>query len=317
MIKENITLSQLKYVIALDDYRNFSRAAEQCHITQPTLSLQLKKLENTVDLIIFDRSKKPVVPTSSGLLVIDSARRILKEVDLLAEEITLMNEDLHGEISIGIIPTLAPYLIPFFIRNFSRQFPKIDIQVKELFTESIVEGLKKDKIDVGLLVGPLEEQGVNCNPLFYEEILVYIHPNHPFSSQEEIYLDQLQSEQLWILGQGHCFRDQVLNLCPESKVERKKNIKYDCGSLETLKKLVDLEGGFTLLPELSIGSLIPGEKTRVKPIYGPKPLRQVCMATARSVSRRKVMGILDEFIKASVPAELLDPGRGKLIKWQS
>lgn len=317
MNKDSVTLVQLKYATALDNIRNFSRAAEFCHITQPTLSIQLKKLEESLDLVIFDRSKSPLIPTASGEIFLTRARRVLREMDNLIEEVDLIKEDIKGEITIGVIPTLAPYLVPAFIGEFAQQFPGLKIRVQELLTQSIIEELKRDRIDAGLLVGPVLNSEVHLQPLFYEEIMVYLNTRHPLMSESEIDVHQLQSADLWILGEGHCFRDQILNLCTLRNKDNSRSISYESGSLETLKRLVDIEGGFTLVPELSVHAMSPSSRKRIKRIEGVKPLREVSLATARSFNKRRIIDILGAFISESVPKSMLNPERGKVVEWQS
>jgi len=238
-------------------------------------------------------------------------------MDQLTEEVNFLKNDVGGEISIGVIPTLAPYLVPAFIGEFSQQYPGLKIRVEEMLTHNLIEELKKDRLDVALMIGPMASEDINLKPLFYEEIQVYFNQHHQLLNLGELEAWQLQSKDLWVLGEGHCFRDQILNLCTLRSEDNSRNIRYESGSLDTLKRLVDVEGGFTLVPELSVSSFPKEEKKRVRKIKGEKPLREVCLATARTFSKRKVIELLGDFIKDSVPKSMLDKNRGKVVEWQS
>jgi LysR family transcriptional regulator, hydrogen peroxide-inducible genes activator len=316
MIRD-LSLNQLRYAIALDDHRNFTRAAEYCHITQPTLSIQLKKLETSLGVELFDRSKNPVVPTAAGRRFLERSRRVVREMDQIVEEIDWMKSEMSGEITIGVIPTLAPYLVPAFIGEFSQQYPGVYIRVEELMTTDMVEKLSSDKIDAGILVGPLNQKGIHLQPLFYEEIRLYCNLNHPFLGKDEIEASDLKSGDLWILGEGHCFREQILNLCSIPEHADPRNINYESSSLETLKRLVDVEGGFTLMPELAVNTLAPDFQKMTRPIVNPRPLREVSLATARTFTKRKLLEELARFIAESVPRSMLEAERGTVVEWQS
>lgn len=317
MSRESISIIQLEYAVALDTHRNFSKAAEFCHVTQPTLSIQFKKLENSLGVVLFDRSRNPIIPTEFGVVFLQRARRILRELNQLSEEVNFMKEDISGEISIGVIPTIAPYLVPAFIGEFAQQYPEVKIRVEEMLTYNIVKELEKDKLDVGLIIGPMNSDAIEMNPLFYEEIQVYLNSSHPLLENSELDIWQLQSKELWVLGKGHCFRDQILNLCTLRNEENSRNIRYESGSLDTLKRLVDVEGGFTLVPELAVNTLSAEEKNRIRRIKGVKPLREVCLATARTFCKSKMIDLLAAFISESVPKSMLQKDRGRVVEWQS
>jgi len=208
-----ISLIQLEYIIAVDTYRHFVTASEKCFVTQPTLSMQIKKLEEELGVIIFDRSKQPIIPTEIGKKIIEQARIVVAESNNITEIINTHNNSISGELTIGIIPSLAPYLLPLFIGDFNRKYPDVKVKILELLTEEIIIELKKDTIDVGILVTPLSEKGIIEQPLFYEEMLLYINKNHAFSKKENINPIELASSDLCLLNKGHCFRSQVINLC--------------------------------------------------------------------------------------------------------
>jgi LysR family transcriptional regulator, hydrogen peroxide-inducible genes activator len=208
-----ITLTQLEYIVAVDTYRHFGRAAESCFVTQPTLSMQIKKLEEDLGVIIFDRSKHPLIPTDVGQRLIDQAKTVLSESEELKNIIKDHKNEVSGLLRIGIIPTLAPYLLPLFIGRYKRTWPNIIIKVEELTTANIIELLHKDLLDVGILVTPLKESKIIEKPLFYEEMLIYANENHILHQQDEITVRDIATPDIWLLSDGHCFRDQVVNLC--------------------------------------------------------------------------------------------------------
>lgn len=309
-----ISLIQLEYIVAVDTYRHYVTAAEKCFVTQPTLSMQIKKMEEDLGVTIFDRSKQPIVPTELGEKIIEQARITLSESKKINEVIAEFNNDLEGTISIGIIPSLAPYLLPLFIGNFTRKFPKIRVKITELLTEEIIKELKKDSLDVGLLVTPIHEKGIFERVLFYEEMKLYVNKNHDFAQNTAVEVGEINSPDLWLLNQGHCFRSQVINLC-SYKIAHKEDMPFDyaSGSLETIKKLVEIEGGFTILPELAIENKALAVS---KSFHSTTPLREVSLVYSRNYTKKRLLQLLEEEIKSSVPPVLLNKKRGQLVEWK-
>jgi LysR family hydrogen peroxide-inducible transcriptional activator len=311
------TITQLEYIIAVDTYRHFGEAAQQCYVTQPTLSMQIKKAEEELGVMIFDRSKQPVIPTDVGAALISQARIILRETNKLKEIVDSFQNEVSGGLRIGIIPTLAPYLLPIFVGKFIRKYPNIKLQVKELYTEEILSALKNDTLDVGILVTPLQEQSIRYIPLFYEEIKIYIHPEHHFHQDYKNFVpsEALEGTDLWMLNEGHCFRNQMINLCQFRQDQPLKALlpfEYESGSIEALKRLVDKEGGFTLLPELAL----PEEDESIKSIGPSTPLREVSLAYVRNFAKIRLLELLKEEIIASLPKEMLNDQRGQVVEWQ-
>ena len=312
-----ISLVQLEYIIAVDTYRHFVTASEKCFVTQPTLSMQVKKLESDLGVIIFDRTKHPIIPTEIGEKIIEQARITISESKKISEIISDFSNSISGEITLGIIPSIAPYLLPLFIGKFTKRYPEVKIKVIELLSEEIIEQLKKDTIDVGILVTPLHENGIIEAPLYYEEMLLYINRDHPFATKEKIKPEEVASPDLWLLNNGHCFRSQVINLCNyKASPAHDYHFEYASGSLETIKKLVEIEGGFTLLPELAITDNLDNTKAITKRFDTPTPLREVSFAYSRNYSKRKLVGLLSDEIKNAVPEELLKRERGNIAEWR-
>lgn len=310
-----ISLIQLEYITALDTYRHFARAAEKCFVTQPTLSMQIKKLEDDLGFIIFDRSKQPVVPTEQGKYIIDQARVVLQEaakIDTIASEV---KEEIAGELRIGLIPTISPFLLPLFAGNFKKVYPNIDLKVEEAITGNIESMLEKDMLDLGIVVTPLNNKNIIEKTLYYEEMMIYHHPDHPFSGKSIINVDKIEQGDLWLLGDGHCFRNQVVNFCELSKLEHTKlPYKFEGGSITTLMKIIDLEGGYTLIPELAV--IESKNKEQVKSFARIKPLREVSLVYTRKYVKTRMIEMISEFIRHSVPQHMLDKERGSVVEWR-
>ena len=312
-----VTLTQLEYIVAVDTYRHFGKAAENCFITQPTLSMQIKKLEEDLEIIIFDRSKQPLIPTDVGARIIEQARVALKQ----SEEITNIVKDHKNQVSgmlrIGIIPTLAPYLLPIFIGNYKKKYPNIFIKVVEATTENIVELLNKDLIDVGILVTPLHEEKIIEKPIFYEEMLIYANKNHNIHKQKEITVIDIATPEIWLLSDGHCFRDQVINLCSYvGTTDSPLPFHFEAGSLETLMNIVDREGGITLIPELSKATMSEKKANNVKSFTNLTPLREVSLVYSRHFAKHKLINLLWREIKDSIPFDLQNDDRGTIVEWK-
>ena len=312
-----ISLIQLEYIVAVDTYRHFATAAEKCFVTQPTLSMQIKKLEEDLGVLIFDRSRKPVVTTNIGAQIIDQSRIILRESKKVNEIVKQFKGSVSGELRIGIIPSLAPYLLPLFIGNLSHKYPELDIQIQELITEEVISALKKDILDVGIIVTPYNDDAIIEEPLFYEGIKIYTNPEHSLIKNIEIDVNEIESSDIWLLGQGHCFRHQVINLCSyQAEGLKRLPFKYESESIETIKKIVDKEGGLTLLPELSLDELPESRKPQVKLFKGLNPLREVSLVYVHNYVKKNLLEVLGSEIKAVVPAEMLGKDRGTIVDWR-
>ena len=284
--EKTMTIQQLEYIIAVDKHRHFGHAAESCFVTQPTLSAQVNKLEKELGVILFDRSKMPVIPTEIGATIIEQAKKVTSHSKGIFELVSQLKGDVSGVIKIGIIPTLAPYLLHRFIRVFLEKYPNVQLQVEDLITEEILKRLKNDEIDLGIIVTPLEEAGFLEKPMFYEKFYAYLSKDHPLLSKERLDIKDLEDADMWVLQQGHCFRDQVLNLCNKTKFQR-MNFHYESGSLEGLKNMVNKYQGITLLPELATFDLTDEEKLRLRKFDKEEPTREVSIILTRSFLKKK------------------------------
>ncbi len=300
-----MTLIQLEYIIAIDTYRHFATAAQKCFVTQPTLSMQIQKLEEELDIKIFDRSKQPVVPTELGEQIIKQARVVIQETQFIREIITNQKEEIAGELRLGIIPTLAPYLLPLFLNHFLAKYPHINVNIVEVTTELLVEKLKKQLIDVGILATPLHEEGIFETNLFYEEFVVYASPASSLLKENIIELNSIQNDLLLILQEGHCMRSQVINLCGlNAGKEKSSRLAYETGSIETLKRMVEINNGVTIIPELATCNLPEINKSMVRHFGEPVPVREISLVTHRYFMKKRLIDVLQKEILGVIPQEM-------------
>ena len=309
-----MTITQLEYIIALDTYRNFATAAAHCFVTQPTLSMQVKKLEEELEVILFDRNKKPVVPTDIGQQVVEQAHISLQSFRRIDELVRRNSNDLSGTLRIGIIPTLSPYLLPRILPSLAANYPGLNLEIEELLSDQIIEKLHKDLLDVGVWVANKRENHLVNISLFYERFLVYLPEGHPYQ-EETVALDTLDLKQLWLLKEGHCFRDQVVSLCGGLRTTD-HHASFLSGSLETLKKIVDRHYGFTLLPELAVLDLPENQQANVRPFKSIQPLREVSLTYHQRFSKDRLIQVFKTEIQTNIPPKLLDEARGSIIPWK-
>lgn len=301
-----MTITQLEYIIALDTYRHFSTAAQRCFVTQPTLSMQVQKLEDELGTKLFDRSKQPVIPTETGEEVLQQARMIVHEVKMMHQLIKDKQGVLQGELRIGIIPTLAPYLLPMFLQPFLINYPDIKIRVKEMTTDIIVEKLKAGKIDAGLLVTPLQENTIKEYPLFYEELVAYVSKSNAAFKKTYVLADDIDLKELWLLEEGHCFRSQIVNLCELKKQSKEQShFEYEAGSVETLRKMVEKNNGVTILPEMATLDFTLKQLNMVRHFKAPVPVREVSLVTHRDYVKKKLVDVLKAEIISAIPPKIM------------
>ena len=310
-----MTITQLEYIVAVDTHRHFADAARQCFITQPTLSMQIQKLEEHLGSKIFDRSKQPVIPTEIGEEIIQQARIILSEVKKIDQLISDKKGVLQGELKIGIIPTLAPYLLPLFLQPFLKKYPGVTIKVKEMTTDIVVEKLKAGRIDAGLLVTPLQESSIKEYPLFYEELVAYVSKKNAAYKKTYVLADDIDLKELWLLEEGHCFRSQIINLCELKKqTKEQSNFEYEAGSVETLRKMVELNNGVTILPELATLDFSARQLNMIRHFKSPAPVREVSLVTHRDFLKKKLIDALKQEIIAILPPKLILNKNKNLVK---
>ncbi|GAB2987761.1 hydrogen peroxide-inducible genes activator [Mucilaginibacter puniceus] len=300
-----MTIVQLEYIVAVDTYRSFVAAAEKCFVTQPTLSMQIQKLEDTLGVKLFDRSKQPVTPTEIGIDIIAQARILLAESEKIKEIITDRQKELSGELKVGIIPTISPYILPKIINGFVNKYPQVKLIVWEQTTENIIQQLKLGTIDCGILSTPLHESALLEIPVFYENFVAYTSKSSKLYKKKSIYPDDIDMEEIWVLNEGHCMREQVLNICQRRKATQGfKHFEYNTGSVETLKRMVDQNNGATILPELALSDLSDKQMDRVRYFKTPEPAREVSIVIQKNYLKRRMIDALKTEILEFVPKRM-------------
>ncbi len=300
-----MTLTQLAYVAAVHKYRHFGKAAKACYVTQPTLSMQLQKLEEELGGTIFDRSKSPIVPTQFGQAIIAQCKVVLQEQRKLSDIAKGRVSGLSGEFRLAVIPTLSTYVVPLFAQTFVKNYSHIHLVIEERKTEDIISLLEEDEIDVGILVTPLHRESLIEKPLFYEPFYLFVSPGHPLLKRRRVREEDLNIDEIWLLNKGNCFRDQVLRICSEKKPDKERDaIEFEGGTFETLKHMVLKSGGYTVLPHLAIGSLTKRERNLVREFSPPVPTREVSLVYRRSQLKKEMLEALERVLSDQVPQEL-------------
>ncbi len=310
-----MNLQQLEYLIAVDSHRHFVKAAEDCYVSQPTLSMMIQKLEEELGVKIFDRSKQPVVPTEAGKEIIQQAKLILKEVNALREISHSLKGELKGELRIGIIPTVAPFLLPIFLKQFLKKYPEIKVKIWEYTTEYIIEKLEKNILDVGILATPLNNSSILEQPLYKEEFFVYASKNETVLNKKYLLAEDINLNHLWLLEEGHCLRSQIVNLCELKKKEvTNSNLEYEAGSIDSLIKMVDQYEGITILPELAVQHLSVKQKNNIREFKAPVPVREISLVTYRHFVKTRMLETLKQEIMGNVGEHLSQKKKQKLIE---
>jgi LysR family transcriptional regulator, hydrogen peroxide-inducible genes activator len=305
-----MNLQQLEYIIALDIHRNHAKAAAACNVAQPTLSMMVKKLEDELGVRVFDKGQ-PLKPTKSGEIIISRARSILQELRNLKEFIKEEKESIEGEFRLGVIPTLAPYLLPKFLNQFLEKHPGTSFTVMEMQTNEIIRMLKTNRLDIAILVTPLDDKEVREVPIFYEPILLYTHEGLKYYNQERVNLKTLSFDSLLMLEEGHCFRGQVENLCASKDKKIHSQLNYQSGSFETLKAMVDNSYGYTLIPELAVNA----KSKNVKRFVSPEPVREVSLAVHNGFVKEMLLVKLREAILKAIPAHFQKNEKYIRVRW--
>ncbi len=308
-----MTLTQLEYIIAVDTYRSFVQAAEKSFVTQPTLSMQIQKLEDEFGLKLFDRSKQPIVATELGREIIQQARLVMAESRKILDLAKDQTGKVVGVLNLGVIPTLAPYFLPVFLDKFLSQYPDVELHVQELPTDEIVSRLKKGTIDCGLMATPFHDHSLTEMPMFYEPFVAYISRKSPLFSKKEIDAGELDISETWILNEGHCLRNQVINLCKEHQASVRLHFNYESGSLETLKRLVEMDKGITILPILATQGFSENQQDLVRYFKTPAPVREISLVIHRQFLKKKIVDAVAKTILESVPEELKENKDKKVV----
>jgi len=309
-----MTITQLQYIVAVDTYKSFAKAAGYCYVSQPALSMQIKKIEEELDVLIFDRSRKPVLTTDIGARIVEHARVIMKEIQRMPEIVKEQKDEISGTLRIGIIPTLSPYLLPLFVTDFMEKYADITLVFEELLSDQVVQKLNNDQLDVGILATPLHKKSIIEMPLFYEGFIFYGSPDSALLKQNQIALSDLNINEMWLLKHGHCFRSQSINICSEQRPVIGRRIRFESGSLETLKKMVEGRFGYTILPELSTLDMSDKQKKNVRAFETPIPTREISMVMHRSFVKQRLIEILRDEILDHIPESMKNEKRGRVVE---
>jgi LysR family hydrogen peroxide-inducible transcriptional activator len=291
-----MTITQLKYVLSVAEYQNFTVAAEHSYVTQPTLSMQIQKLEEELNIKIFNRSKKPIELTQVGIKIVEQAKVIVGESNRILDIVHQQKGFIGGEFKLGIIPTVMPTLLPMFLQNFTKKYPKVKLIIEELTTEEIIRKLSDGHIDAALAATPLENDSIKERPLYYEPFVGLIPENHRLFKNKTITAEELEMGDILLLEDGHCFKDSVLNLCTAHKIDNKKGFQLESGSFDTLIKLSKEGLGMTLLPYLHTLDLNNTDKSHLREFTNPPPAREVSLIYHKSQLKMQLIEALKKTI---------------------
>ncbi|AVI49681.1 DNA-binding transcriptional regulator OxyR [Pukyongia salina] len=295
-----MTITQLKYVLAVAEHKNFTKAAEKTFVTQPTLSMQIQKLEEELDILIFDRSKKPIELTTVGHKIVTQARNIVNEADRMQDVVDQEKGFIGGEFKLGIIPTVMPTLLPMFLKNFTNKYPKVHLKIEELTTDEIIAKITDGHLDAAIAATPLHHEKIKERVLYFEPFVGYIPPSHRLSQKKKIERADLDIEDILLLEDGHCFRDGVINLCKSSKLNGGDRFQLESGSFETLIKLSNEGLGMTLLPYLSAMDVTGSQKDNLRYFTEPPPAREVSMIYSKSELKMQIIDAMYDLIVSVV-----------------
>ena len=308
-----MTLQQLEYILAVARYGHFGRAAEACNVTQPTLSAMIGKLEEEIGAKLFDRNRQPICPTQVGERVIAQAREVLNQADSIKDIVHEEKQSLGGIFRVGILPTIAPYLLPRFFPQMMKKYPTLDIRVREMKTYQIKEALLQGDIDAGILATIEGLEDYEQTTLFYEKYIGYVSREDALFKKEVIRTaDVAASRELWLLDEGHCFRDQMVRFC-QMKSSQTSQLAYNLGSMETFMRMVESGMGITFIPELAEMQLSEPQKELVRPFAIPIPTRQLILITNKNFIRQTLLDTVVKEIQASVPKAMLKLGAGQVL----
>lgn len=300
-----MTITQLKYVLAVAEHKNFTLAAEKCFVTQPTLSMQIQKIEEELSIQIFDRTKKPIQLTDIGQKIVNQAKNIVNEADRIQDIVEQQKGFIGGEFRLGIIPTIMPTLLPMFLNNFIKKYPKVKLIIEELNTDEIITKLKNGNLDAAIAATPLEDEKIKEIVLYFEPFVAYIPENNAIFQKSEIEITDLNLNEILLLQDGHCFRDGILNLCKNQNEGDQKSFQIESGSFETLIKLADEGLGFTLLPYLHTLDLKEKDKLKLRHFKEPKPAREVSLIYPKSELKIQIIDALRSTIAGVVKGAIV------------
>ncbi|MBQ5807540.1 MAG: hydrogen peroxide-inducible genes activator [Tidjanibacter sp.] len=304
-----MTIIQLEYLLAIANCGSFSKASELCFVTQPSLSMQIKNLEEELGVVLLDRSKKPVVPTQVGAIVVEKAREALLAYNNIKECVAELKGSVAGRIRLGVIPTIAPYLLPRFVHQFGEKYPRVELEIREMITADIVRAMDNDEIDAAIVAGGTCPERINELELFDDRFYAYVSPENHLSARTNLRIEDISPRELILLSEGHCLRDQVVELCGADHSEG-LSYSFQSGSLETIMRLVDNTSMLTIVPEMTLPYIPTENKSRIKTLARGAASRKIVIAVRRTYAKETIINALRESIIESMTTRKALPGRG-------
>jgi len=319
-IPQSMTITQLEYVVAVSTYKSFVAAAEKCFVTQPTLSMQIQKLEDELGVKIFDRNKHPIAVSDMGAIIVEQARIAIAECERIHEVINVQQTILSGTFRFAAIPTVAPNILPGLLANYPADFPNVKLIITEMETNQILTSLRNNEIDAALVSTPLEEKDIKEYPLFYEPFVGYFADKEPALKKRMIKSADIPLERIWLLNEGHCMRNQIINLCSDQiqKLQSERPYRYESSNVETLRKMVEKNGGMTVLPELATLEFTEDQIERIRYFEDPEPVREISLVTNSHFVRMSVLqSLMDEILKLVPEKMRVQKKNRKVLRIQS
>ncbi|MCT4601909.1 MAG: hydrogen peroxide-inducible genes activator [Marinifilum sp.] len=309
-----MTLKQLEYALALQKHGSYGRVAKHMGVSQPAVSLQIQALEEELGIKLFDRSKKQVEPTTNGILFLEKAQVLLTESKHLEDFAVNLSEDVQGELCLGIIPTLSPYLLPLFADELKQRYSKIKLTIKELITEEILQGVKDGSLHGGIISTPIQlKSNLEICPIFYEKFYLYVSDKHSLFEEQDIAIEKIDQNSIWMLKEGNCFMDQVTNIC---SLNGKKNdeLVYESNNIDALRRIVEYKGGITFVPELATLMIPADQEELLKDIKGSDKVREISLIQLKSEVRKNLLTSVVDTIKSCIPKQMLSKENKEVVK---
>lgn len=297
-----MTLQQMEYIVAVDKHRHFVKAAQSCNVTQSTLSSLIQKLEAELDITIFDRNSHPIRPTQLGQEIISQAKVILYNTSQLREIVAEQKEQRGGSIRMGVVSTIAPYILPRMFKFLKRDAPEVQLYVEEAQVATIIRKLEKAELDVALLATPLENRELLEIPLYVEKFVAYVSPHDPLFRLPMLDTQHLPKENLWVLREGYCPNNGIFAFCNR---DLGNAAIYEAGSIETLVKIIDENGGYTIIPELHVPLLRRCQQKQIRELHNPVPQREVALVVRRDYVKQQLLNTLADAIKKVIPEQMI------------
>ena len=292
-----MTIIQLQYLIEVANCGSFSGASERCFVTQPSLSMQIKALEDELGVVLLDRSKKPVIPTDAGNVVIAQAQETLRAYNYIRESVAELKGETSGKLRLGVIPTIAPYLLHKFIPDFVKEFPRVELEIREMITADIIEALKLDNIDAAIVASGTCGDGIVEHDLCSARFYAYVSPENPLFERTNIRIEDIDLKDLILLSRGNCMRDQIIELC-QARRSVPSHYYFESGSLDTLMRIVDCTACLTIIPEMALEYIPAERRAQVKTLAKGATSRRIAIVVRRTYVKNSIISALESTIMA-------------------